>query len=101
ANLGLNPNRDGDSIKIHLPPMTHETRQNMLKLAKKEIEDGKVSVRNVRHEAKKKIEAAQKNKEISEDDMRRQEAQMEKDTHKYIEEMDALYVKKEKEIIEG
>lgn len=101
ANLGFNPNRDGDTIKIFLPPMTDETRHSIVKLVKKEIEDSKIAVRNVRHEARKKIETAQKNREISEDDLHKQEAQMQKDTDRFIAEMDALYVRKEKEILEG
>jgi len=71
AQLGLNPNNDGKVIRLSVPPLTEERRNELIKFVHKLIEDGKVSIRNVRRESNDKIKLSEKNNEISEDDLKR------------------------------
>jgi len=100
SGLGLTPTNDGNIIRIHIPPLTEERRQELVKLVKKLAEEGKVSVRRVRGDANKNIKAAEKEGEISEDDAQRLMDKIQELTDSYIERVDALFEAKEEEILE-
>ncbi|MDR1861854.1 MAG: ribosome recycling factor [Candidatus Ancillula sp.] len=100
ANLGLNPSRDGDQIRVTLPEMTTERRQEYVKLAKTKAEDGKVALRSARHKAIDAVDAKQKDKEISEDDSKRAKEELDKLTKSKSAEVDEMLARKEKEILE-
>lgn len=100
SDLGLNPTTAGTLIRVPLPPLTEERRKDMIKLVKSEGEQGKVAVRNIRRDANSHIKALLKEKEISEDDERRAEDDIQKLTDKYIAEVDKILEEKEKDLME-
>ncbi|HEY9189167.1 MAG TPA: ribosome recycling factor [Bacteroidota bacterium] len=100
ANLGLNPISMGTFIRIPIPPLNEERRKELVKVAKKFGEDGKIAIRNVRRDAIEHIKKAEKAEHISEDDRKKAEEEVQKVTDKYIKEIDNLIIGKEKEIME-
>jgi len=100
ANLGLNPATSGDVIRIPMPPLTEETRKDYIKQARAEAEKGRVSVRNIRRDANGDIKDLLKEKEISEDEQRGGEDQIQKLTDKFIAQVDKLLADKEKDLME-
>jgi len=100
SDLGLNPINDGNVIKLVFPTPTMEQRQKWVKKAKEIVEEGKIAVRNIRRDGMKKIKDMEKNGEIPEDDAKRLEKELQKLTDDYIEKLDELFEKKEKEIME-
>lgn len=100
ANLGMTPNNDGRVIRLVMPELTAERRKEYVKLAKKEAENGKVAVRNIRKDMNTHLKKIEKDKEsgMSEDDLKRFEAEVQTLTDKTIKELDDLLAKKEKEI---
>jgi ribosome recycling factor len=101
AGLGLNPSRDGDLIRVPIPPLTEERRHELVKRCKKMAEELKVSVRNIRRDANEELERREKEKEISEDDLRRGQKEIQKITDSHIVLIDQALAAKEKEILEG
>ncbi|MFN3926010.1 MAG: ribosome recycling factor [Pseudanabaenaceae cyanobacterium] len=99
SDLGLTPNNDGSSIRLNIPPLTTERRKELAKMVAKLAEEGKVSVRNIRRDAIDTIRKLEKNKEISEDESRKQQEQVEKLTEKYIKKVEQITADKEKEIM--
>lgn len=99
ANIGVNPNNDGDFIKLFFPPMTSEQRQEIVKQAKGMVEHAKVSVRNVRKEGNDKIKKLEKEKEISEDDSKKAQEQVQKLTDEHISKIDEAFKIKEADIL--
>ena len=91
ANIGVNPNNDGDFIKLFFPPMTSEQRQEIVKQAKGMVEHAKVSIRNVRKDGNDKIKKLEKDKEISEDESKKGQDQIQKLTDEHISKID-IYV---------
>lgn len=100
SDLGLNPATAGTVIRIPMPPLTEETRKNFTKQAKSEAETARVSVRNARRDAMGEVKALLKDKEISEDDERRAQDEIQKLTDKYVAEVDAALAAKEKDLLE-
>jgi ribosome recycling factor len=100
ANLGLNPANDGTVIRVPIPPLNEERRKELVKLVKKFAEDGKVALRNVRRDCIEHLKKSEKAEHFSEDDRKRGEDDAQKLTDKFIKEIDALVVHKEKEIME-
>lgn len=100
SDLGLTPNTAGQNIHINLPPLTEERRKEMVKIVKKEGEEAKVAVRNIRRDANNEIGKLLADKQISEDDQRRGEAEIQKLTDKHVEQVDAALAAKEKELME-
>lgn len=100
ANIGLTPVIEGQLIRITIPPLSEERRQEYIKLAKSKLEAGRIMIRQIRHDfmsdLKRKFEA----KEISEDDRRRQEKDLQDLTDKYIAEIDDLGRRKEEELLQ-
>jgi ribosome recycling factor len=99
SDLGLNPASMGDLIRVPMPPMSEERRKEMTKLAKAEGEHAKVAVRNLRRDANEAVKKLVKDKEATEDDQKRTEADVQKMTDKRIAEIDQLVVSKEQEIM--
>ena len=94
ANVGANPNNDGQDIKLYFPPMTEEERKKQAKKAKEFAEKAKIAIRNVRREANDKIKKMFKNKEITEDDERRGLDEVQKITDEFVEKVDQIVNKK-------
>ncbi len=100
ANLGLNPIKDAELIRIPIPPLNEERRKELVKITKKFGEDGKIAIRNVRRDAIEHLKKSEKAEHLSEDDRKRGEIEVQKMTDKYIKEVDGLLGQKEKEIME-
>jgi len=101
ANLGLNPSNDGTLIRIPIPPLTDQRRQELVKMVYKRVEEGRVSVRNTRRDSLDQARNLKKNKEVSEDDERRCTDRLQKLTDDYIQKFNEVGQVKEKELIEG
>lgn len=101
SELSLNPNNDGKVIRIAIPPLTEERRQEYVKVAKNMAEQSRVSIRNSRRDANEDMKKAQKDGTISEDDLKRAEDDIQKLTDKYIDEVNLALEEKEKEILEN
>lgn len=100
SDLGLNPSNDGKLIRLSIPMLTEERRRDLTKLVKKNGETAKVSIRNIRRDVNEEIKKMEKNKDISEDDRRVAEDEIQVITDKYTEELDNLTKKKEDELME-
>jgi ribosome recycling factor len=98
ANLGVTPNNDGKVIRLAIPELTSERRKEYAKMAKTEAEAGKVAIRNVRKDINNKFRALEKDGEITQDELKGYETDVQKLTDDYIKIIDELYKKKEKEI---
>lgn len=99
ADLGLNPAINGDIIRVPMPMLTEERRRELTKLVKTEGENAKVAVRNVRRDANDALKKLIKDKEISEDDERRAQDEIQKLTDKYVVEVDKMLQVKESELM--
>jgi len=99
ANIGVNPNNDGDFIKLFFPPMTSEQRQEIVKQAKGMVENAKVAIRNVRKDGNDKIKKLEKDKEISEDESKKAQDQIQKLTDEHVAKVDEAFKVKEADIL--
>ena len=100
SDLGINPQNDGRSIRLVFPPLTEERRRDLVKQTKKYGEDAKVAIRNIRRDAIEKLKKQQKSSEITEDDYKIAEKDIQKLTDDYIKEIDKISERKEKELTE-
>ncbi|WP_292053186.1 MULTISPECIES: ribosome recycling factor [unclassified Brevundimonas] len=100
AGLGLNPVVDGQTLRIPIPPLTEERRKELVKLAGKYAEDKKIAVRNVRRDANDELKKAEKAGEISQDDQKKMEAEVQKDTDAAVKRIDEIFKAKEIEIMQ-
>ena len=100
SDLGVNPSNDGTVIRLSFPPLTEERRREYVKVVKHMAEEGRVAVRNVRRDARKHLEHAQKEGDISTDELDRAEKELEKITHEHVDEIDKALVRKEHELLE-
>lgn len=100
AELGLNPSNDGSIIRIAIPPLSEERRQELIKIVHKRIEERRVSIRNLRHEAVNQFKKLEKDKEISQDEQKRGQEQVQKLTDRFIADVEQLGKEKEKELLE-
>lgn len=100
SDLGLTPNNDGSVIRITIPALTEERRKELVKVAKKYTEDCKVAIRNIRRDLNDQLKAMEKDKEISEDEKKKGEADVQKLTDEFVKSADDAVAAKEKEIIE-
>jgi ribosome recycling factor len=100
ADLGLNPQDDGQVLKIPIPPLNEERRRDLVKMVKKLAEEGRVAIRNVRHHANDELKKLQKDKSITEDEEKRAVGDCQKLTDRYIESVDEMVRKKEAEVME-
>jgi ribosome recycling factor len=99
SDLGLNPQAMGESIRVPMPALTEERRRELTKVVKSEGEDAKVAIRNLRRDANDSFKKLVKDKEISEDDERRAQDQVQKLTDQFVAEIDKLVTQKEAEIM--
>lgn len=100
SDLGLTPSNDGTVIRLAIPTLTEERRKDLVKLVRKDAEDFRVAIRNIRRDLNDAIKKLEKNSEISEDEARRIQDDIQKQTDRYIKDIDALVEVKEKEIME-
>ena len=100
ANLGLNPIVDGQTLRIPVPPLTEERRKDLVKLAGKYAEQQKISVRNVRRDANDDLKKAEKAGDISQDEQKKMETEVQKDTDAAIKRIDEALKTKEQEIMQ-
>ncbi len=99
ANLGLNPMTDGQTVRLPMPDLTEERRKELAKLAGTYAENAKIAIRNVRRDGMEALKTDEKSKEISEDERKRMEDEVQKLTDKYVSEADEAAAKKEQEIL--
>lgn len=100
ADLGLNPQNDGELIRLPIPSLTEERRRDIVKQAKARAEDAKIAIRNHRRDANEMLKEAEKDKEISQDDLKRALEKVQESTDGGTKEVEAIVSKKEKEIME-
>jgi ribosome recycling factor len=100
SDLGINPNNDGQVIRLSIPPLNEERRRDLVKTVHKKLDEHKVAVRNIRRDAQDKLREREKKKEISEDELKRSGDKLQKLTDRFIDEMDKVGKTKELEILE-
>ena len=100
SDMGFNPSNDGNNITVPIPPLNTERRQAMVKLLKQKIEDGKVSIRNVRRDGLESLRKMERGKSISQDENRRAQDQLQKTTDGHTKTIDEVSVAKEAEIMQ-
>jgi len=100
SDLGVSPNNDGISIRVSLPQLTEERRREYVKVVKHMAEDGRIAIRGSRRDARKAMETAEKDGDISADELERAEKDLEKVTHEHVEHIDAALGRKEQELLE-
>jgi ribosome recycling factor len=99
SDLGLNPSNNGDTIRVPMPALTEETRKEYTKQAKAEAENARIAIRNIRRDANSDIKDLEKEKEISEDEQRRAEEQVQKITDKHIATVESSFQTKEADLL--
>jgi ribosome recycling factor len=100
SDLGVAPNSDGVVIRLSLPQLTEERRREYVKVVKNMAEDGRIAIRSSRRDARKTMEMAEKDGDISADELERAEKEMEKVTHEHVDHIDAALSRKEQELLE-
>lgn len=100
SDLGINPSNDGKLIRLQIPQLTEERRVDLTRLVRKNGENSKIAIRNIRRDAIDKIKKMEKSKEITEDEQKQAETEMQKITDKYINEIDEVTKNKEDELME-
>lgn len=100
SGIGLTPSNDGKLIRLSVPPLTEERRKELVKLVKKMGEEGKISIRNIRREVNEELKDLQKKGDVSEDDCRKGQEEVQKLTDQQIQKLDEVIKKKEREILE-
>jgi ribosome recycling factor len=98
SDVGLTPSNDGSVIRLNIPPLTTERRKELVKIAAKYAEEGRVGIRNIRRDALETIRKMEKNSEVSEDEARDQQDKLQKLTDKYTAKINELLAEKEKDI---
>ncbi len=99
SDIGINPNNDGKVIRLNFPELTEERRKDLVKDVRKTAEDARVAIRSIRRDGMDMVKALNKNSEITEDELRADEDNIQKLTDKYVDEIDKLLENKEKEIM--
>lgn len=100
SDLGLNPSSQGTLIRIPLPPLTEERRKDLVKVVRGEAENGKIAIRNIRRDANSDLKSLNKEKEISDDELRQSEDEIQKITDSFVKQVDEVLADKEKELME-
>lgn len=100
SNLGLNPASQGEVIRVPLPPLTEERRKDMIKIVRQEGENAKVAIRNIRRDANGDFKSLNKEKDITDDELKQAEDGVQKITDKYVTEVDEILAVKEKDLME-
>jgi len=100
SDLGLNPTNDGNVIRLSLPSLTEERRHELIKVVRRRIEEGRIAIRNLRREAMSELEELEKNKDISQDERKRAQEQLQKLTDSFIDSVGQIGHDKEAELME-
>jgi len=100
SDLGITPSSDGRMLRIGIPPLTEQRRKELVRVVRRMSEDGRIAIRNIRRDANEKLKALEKQKQISEDVLKKSVESVQKLTDKYIKEIDIALTNKEKEILE-
>jgi ribosome recycling factor len=100
SDLGITPVNDGRIIRIHMPSLTEERRKQLVKVVKKKAEEAKIAIRNVRRDTNEDLKNLEKEKHLSEDDVKRSQDEIQKITDSYVTKVDEILAHKEKEIME-
>lgn len=100
SDLGLSPSNDGNVIRINIPSLTEERRKDLVKVVGKYAEEGRVQVRNIRRESNDQLKKAEKNNDLTEDELKGAQDDVQKETNNHIDKIDQLAKGKEKEILE-
>jgi ribosome recycling factor len=100
SDLGITPANDGRIIRIAIPPLTEERRKELVRIIRRMTEEGRVAIRNIRRDANEKLKSLEKQKQISEDNLKKATDSVQKLTDKYIKEIEMALASKEKEILE-
>lgn len=100
SDLGLTPSNDGKIIRLNIPPLTEERRKQLVKVIKKRAEDARIAIRNIRRDINEEIKKAEKEKHISEDEIKKIQDEIQKITDSYIAKVEEIIMQKEKEIME-
>ena len=99
SDLGMNPNNDGNLIRLNVPPLTEERRNELVKLVHKYIEDAKIAIRNIRRDANESFKKIEKDGELSEDNLKRALENIQELTNEYISKLEKIQEAKEKDIL--
>ncbi|CAK8571917.1 unnamed protein product [Lathyrus sativus] len=99
SDVGMTPNNDGDVIRLSIPQLTSDRRKELTKIVSKQVEEGKVALRNIRRDALKAYEKLEKEKKLSEDNVKDLSSDLQKLTDDYIKKVDVIYKQKEKELL--
>jgi ribosome recycling factor len=100
SDLGLNPATSGMAIRVPLPPLTEERRKDLIRVVRQEGESARVAIRNIRRDANSDLKSLNKEKEITDDELRKAEDDMQKLTDKYVKEVETILEGKEKDLME-
>ena len=100
SDLALTPHNDGNVIRLPIPTLTEERRKDLIRLVKRLVEEGRISIRNIRRDAMEHLKAKEKEGKVSEDELRREHDRIQKLTDQYISQVDEILKKKEEEILE-
>lgn len=100
SDLGINPSNDGKIIRLMIPQLTEERRKDLLKVVKKDVENSKVAIRNLRRDAIESFKKMEKSSDITKDDLKQAEDETQKLTDKYVKLIEEIFKEKEKEILE-
>ncbi|HLC05796.1 MAG TPA: ribosome recycling factor [Anaerolineales bacterium] len=100
SDLGLTPNNDGKIIRLNIPPLTEERRHELVRLVRSRCEDARIAVRNVRRDIQNTLREFERDKDISEDELKRGESELQKTTDRHIEEVNEIGQRKEAEVLE-
>ena len=100
SDVDLTPNNDGSIIRLSIPPLTEDRRKDLVKLVHKVIEEGRISIRNIRRDSNDRLKALEKNNEISEDNLKIELDNIQDLTNKFIEKLNKMQENKEKEILQ-
>ena len=98
SNIGMTPNNDGNLIRLNVPPLTEERRNELIKVVHKHIEDAKVAIRNIRRDSNEQLKQFEKEKDLSEDNLKRALENIQELTNEYIEKLVSIQESKEKDI---
>lgn len=100
SDLGISPSNDGRSLRLNFPPLTEERRKELVRVVKKMAEDGRISIRNIRRDARKELESAEKDNDLSADELSRAEKDLDKLTQSSEASVDEALASKEEELLE-
>jgi len=100
SDLGIHPSNDGTVIRLSFPPLTQDRRKELIRVVRERAEEGKVAIRNIRRHSKDELEHREKEGEITEDDLRRLEKDLQRVTDRYVAEIDEVVAAKEQELME-